>query len=107
MAVGIVGGATKTHPIAKIAIKILKITSASELAQVAVVVGLAQNLGAIRALATTGIITGHMKLHSRNLAAAVGASGNDIDKIAQIMIDENNVKFSRAEELFDEIEKKK
>ncbi|NHJ46690.1 MAG: hydroxymethylglutaryl-CoA reductase, degradative [Asgard group archaeon] len=107
MAVGIIGGATKTHPVARIAIKILRITSASELAQVAAAVGLAQNLGAIRALATTGIITGHMKLHSKNLASAVGATGNDIDKIAQIMIDENNVKFSRAKELFDELQRKK
>jgi hydroxymethylglutaryl-CoA reductase len=107
MAVGIVGGATKTNPIAKIALKILRITHASELAQVAAVVGLAQNLGAIRALATTGIISGHMKLHSRNLAAAVGATGKDIENIAQQMIDENNIKFSRAKELFDEIKKEK
>jgi len=99
MAVGIIGGATKTNPIARIALKILRVESASELAQVAVAVGLAQNLGALRALATTGILKGHMKLHSRNLAIAAGAVGEHIDKVAEIMIKENNVKFSRAKEI--------
>ncbi|MHA1212210.1 MAG: hydroxymethylglutaryl-CoA reductase, degradative [Candidatus Heimdallarchaeota archaeon] len=106
MAVGIIGGVTKTNPVARIALKILRIESASELAQVAATVGLAQNLGALRALATTGITKGHMKLHSKNIAVAAGATGVDIDTIAHQMIDENNVKFSRAKEILDEIKKK-
>ena len=105
MAVGIIGGATKTNPIARIALKILRVESASELAQVAVAVGLAQNLGALRALATTGILKGHMKLHSRNLAIAAGATGEHIDKVAEIMIKENNVKFARAKEILSSLEK--
>ncbi|NHJ39572.1 MAG: hydroxymethylglutaryl-CoA reductase, degradative [Asgard group archaeon] len=107
MAVGIVGGATKTNPIAKIALKILNIKSAAELAQVAATVGLAQNLGALRALATSGIIKGHMKLHSKNVATAVGAIGDQIDEIASRMIEENNINFTRAKELLDEMIKKK
>ncbi|MGC9781678.1 MAG: hydroxymethylglutaryl-CoA reductase, degradative [Candidatus Heimdallarchaeota archaeon] len=106
MAVGIVGGATRTNPIAQLALKILRVESASELAQVAAVVGLAQNLGAIRALATTGIIKGHMKLHSKNLAISAGAKGELIDKIAGKMIEEDNVKFSRAKELIEEMQQK-
>ncbi|MBN1327976.1 MAG: hydroxymethylglutaryl-CoA reductase, degradative [Candidatus Heimdallarchaeota archaeon] len=105
LAVGIIGGATKTNPIAQIALKIMRIESASELAQVAVVVGLAQNLGALRALATTGIIKGHMKLHSKNIAVAAGAEDDEIELIAQKMIDENNVKYSRAVEILAEIKK--
>jgi hydroxymethylglutaryl-CoA reductase len=106
MAVGIVGGATKTNPIAQIALKIMRIKSAAELAQVAAVVGLAQNLGAIRALATTGIIKGHMKLHSRNIAASVGATGNEIDDIAEQMIKEKNITYSRAKELYKKLQNK-
>ena len=103
LAVGIVGGATKTNPIAQIALKILNITSAKELAQIAVTVGLAQNLGALRALATTGIIKGHMTLHSKNVAISAGAKGEMIELIAQKMVEENNVKFSRAKELLKEL----
>jgi hydroxymethylglutaryl-CoA reductase len=105
MAVGIIGGATKTNPIARIALKILRIESASELAQVAVAVGLAQNLGALRALATTGILKGHMKLHSKNLAIAAGATGELVDKVAEIMIKEDNVKFARAKEILSSMKK--
>ncbi|HUT82395.1 MAG TPA: hydroxymethylglutaryl-CoA reductase, degradative [Candidatus Bathyarchaeia archaeon] len=106
LAVGIIGGATKTNPVAQIALKIMRIKSASELAQVAVSVGLAQNLGALRALATTGIIKGHMKLHSKNIAVAAGAVEDEIEIIAQKMIDENKVKYSRAVELLTEMKKK-
>ncbi|MHA1155144.1 MAG: hydroxymethylglutaryl-CoA reductase, degradative [Candidatus Heimdallarchaeota archaeon] len=103
LAVGIVGGATKTNPIAQIALKIMAIKSAKELAQVAAAVGLAQNLGALRALSTSGIIKGHMRLHSKNVAISAGAKGELIDTIAQKMIEEGNVKFSRARELLDEL----
>ncbi|MCF2143508.1 MAG: hydroxymethylglutaryl-CoA reductase, degradative [Candidatus Heimdallarchaeota archaeon] len=105
LAVGIVGGATKTNPVAQIALKILRVKSAAELAQVAAVVGLAQNLGAIRALATTGIIKGHMKLHAKNIAISAGATGDTIELIAQKMIEENNVRYSRAKELLSALKK--
>lgn len=107
LAVGIVGGATKTNPIAQIALKILDIYSAKELAKVAVSVGLAQNLGALRALATTGIIKGHMKLHSKNVAISAGAKGEQIELISKQMIKEENVTFSRAKELLSKLKKKK
>lgn len=103
LAVGIVGGATKTNPIAQIALKILGITSAAELAEIAAAVGLAQNLGALRALSTTGIIKGHMTLHAKNVAISAGAKGELIEKISEIMIKENNVKFSRAKEILEEL----
>ena len=99
MAVGIIGGATKTNPVAQIALKILQVKTAAELGQIAAAVGLAQNLGALRALATSGILKGHMKLHSKNLAIAAGAIGEQIDKVAKIMIEENNVTFARAKEI--------
>ncbi len=103
MAVGIIGGATKTNPIAQIALKILQVKTAAELAQVAAAVGLAQNLGALRALATSGILKGHMKLHSKNLAIAAGATSEEIDKVAEIMIEENNVTFARAKEILSKL----
>lgn len=105
IAVGIVGGATKTNPIAQIALKIMDIQSAQELAQVAAAVGLAQNLGALRALSTSGIIKGHMRLHSKNVAISAGATGDLIEKISQKMIEEDNVKFTRAKELLQDYQK--
>ncbi len=75
MAVGIVGGATRSHPTAKTALKMMRVASASELAQIIVAVGLAQNLAALRALATEGIQRGHMSLHARQIALSVGAVG--------------------------------
>lgn len=107
MAVGLVGGATKSHPIARLAIKILKIQSASELAQIMASVGLAQNLGALRALAAEGIQRGHMALHSRNIAVLAGADGEEIDQIAKIMVEERKVRVDRAKELLDSLRKKK
>ncbi|MBD3192421.1 MAG: hydroxymethylglutaryl-CoA reductase, degradative [Candidatus Heimdallarchaeota archaeon] len=106
VAVGIIGGATKTNPVAQIALKILDITKASELAQVAAAVGLAQNLGALRALTTTGIIKGHMRLHAKNVAISAGATGTLIEKVAKQMIEEKNVKFSRAQELLKKMKEK-
>ena len=103
LAVGVVGGATKTNPVAQIALKIMRIDNAKELAQVAVAVGLAQNLGALRALSTSGIIKGHMRLHSKNVAISAGAKGDQIEVISQKMIEEENVKFSRAKALLEEL----
>jgi hydroxymethylglutaryl-CoA reductase len=99
LAVGIVGGATKTNPTARVALEILKVKSAGELAEVMASVGLAQNLAALRALATEGIQKGHMRLHARNIAITAGAKGIQIDKIAEQMVKEGNIKVERARDL--------
>lgn len=99
MAVGLVGGATKIHPVAKIAIKILGIKSAYELGGIIAAVGLAQNLAAVRALATDGIQKGHMSLHARNIASVAGAKGEVLEKIVKQMVAEKKVRLEYAEEL--------
>lgn len=99
LAVGTVGGATKVHPTAQVAMKILGVETASELAQVMACVGLAQNLAAIRALATSGIQAGHMKMHARQVAMAAGAKDEEIEKIAQLLYQEQNIRVERASEL--------
>jgi hydroxymethylglutaryl-CoA reductase len=96
MAVGLVGGATKTHPTAKAAVEVLGVKTATELGQVIAAVGLAQNLAALRALATEGIQRGHMTLHARNLAVQAGAHGTEIDLIVKGMIDSQNVTMDNA-----------
>ena len=103
MPVGLVGGATKTHPLARIALKILGVKTAQELAEIAVAVGLAQNMGALRALATEGIQRGHMALHARNIALVVGARGGEVDQIAKRMAEEMDVRTDRAQALLEEI----
>ena len=103
LSVGIVGGIINVHPISKLCLKILGVKSARELACVMAAVGLAQNLSALRALASEGIQKGHMKLHARNLAAAVGAGGDQVEKIVQKMVQENNISLNRAKELLDQI----
>jgi len=105
MAVGIVGGATASNPIAKLAVKILAIKSARELAEVIVCVGLAQNLAALRALAAEGIQRGHMSLHARNVAISVGAKGDLVDKISAALVAEKKVRVDRAKELLDKFSK--
>jgi hydroxymethylglutaryl-CoA reductase len=104
MAVGIVGGATKVHPAAQAAVKLMGVKTASELAEIIVSVGLAQNMAALRALATEGIQRGHMSLHARQVALAAGASGNLIDKVAAQMVAEKAIRVSRAEEILKEME---
>jgi hydroxymethylglutaryl-CoA reductase len=99
LSVGIVGGIINVHPTAKICTKIMQIQSASELACVIVAVGLAQNLSAIRALSSEGIQKGHMRLHARNIAAAAGATPDQIDAIAKKMAQEGKVSINRAKEL--------
>ena len=99
VAAGIVGGATRVHPAAKAALKILGVGTARELAEVIVAVGLAQNLAALRALATEGIQHGHMRLHARQVAIAAGASGEAVERIAEQMVAEKAVRTDRAEEL--------
>ncbi|MGH1566638.1 MAG: hydroxymethylglutaryl-CoA reductase, degradative [Nitrosopumilus sp.] len=103
LSVGIVGGIANVHPVAKICTKILGISSAQELACVITATGLAQNYSAIRALATEGIQKGHMRLHAKNLAAAAGATNEQIDEIVQKMIQEKKISLNRAKELLDQI----
>jgi hydroxymethylglutaryl-CoA reductase len=99
MAVGIVGGATKVHPTAKAALKLMGVKTAAELAEIIVSVGLAQNLAALRALATEGIQRGHMSLHARQVAIAAGAAGDQIEKVAAQMVAEKIVRIDRAEDI--------
>jgi hydroxymethylglutaryl-CoA reductase len=103
-AVGLIGGASAVHPVAKASVKILGVRSAIELAEVMASVGLAQNFAALRALATEGIQKGHMKLHARNVAASAGASGELVDIVAQRMVEERKIRFDRAQELIKELQ---
>lgn len=99
LAAGIVGGATRIHRGAQTSLKLLGVKSAQELAQVAAAVGLAQNLAAIRALATDGIQKGHMRLHARQLALAAGASDENARAVAAQMVDEGNIGLARAQDI--------
>jgi len=99
MAVGIVGGATKVHPTAQASVKLMGVKTAAELAEIIVSVGLAQNLAALRALATEGIQRGHMSLHARQVAIAAGAEGEIIEKVAAQMVAEKTIRIDKAEEL--------
>ncbi|KYO55583.1 hydroxymethylglutaryl-CoA reductase, degradative (plasmid) [Tistrella mobilis] len=103
MALGLVGGATKTHPLAQAALRILKVETAQELAEVTVAVGLAQNMAALRALATEGIQRGHMALHARNIAILAGAEGAEIEAVAKQLAAAHDVRVDRARELLDEL----
>ncbi len=85
MAVGLVGGAVRVHPAAQANVALLGVESADELAKVMAASGLAQNLGALRALATVGIQAGHMKLHVRNMAVTAGAEGEEVDRVASML----------------------
>ena len=105
MAVGIVGGATKVHPSAQAAVKLMGVKTASELAEIIVSVGLAQNMAALRALATEGIQRGHMSLHARQVAIAAGAEGDLIEKVAAQMVVEKVVRIDRAEEILKGVQK--
>jgi hydroxymethylglutaryl-CoA reductase len=101
MAVGLIGGAVRTHPIAKISVKILGVKTANEFGEVLAAVGLAQNLGALRALAHEGIQRGHMSLHARNIAVMAGATGDLIDLVAAKMVEERKIRMDRAKELIE------
>ncbi len=107
LAVGLVGGATKVHPAARAAVKILGVKTAVELGHVIASVGLAQNLAALRALAAEGIQQGHMSLHARNVAATAGARGELIERVAEILVREKNIKVERAREVLEELKKTK
>ncbi|WP_333827177.1 hydroxymethylglutaryl-CoA reductase, degradative [Pararhodobacter sp.] len=105
MALGLVGGATRTHPAAQTALRVLGVRSAQELAEVTVAVGLAQNMAALRALATEGIQRGHMALHARNIAILAGALGAEIEQVATALARDKDVRTERAEALLAELRK--
>jgi hydroxymethylglutaryl-CoA reductase len=96
LAVGVVGGATRVHPTAQVALKILGVQTALQLAEVIVSVGLAQNLAALRALATEGIQRGHMRLHARQVAIAAGATGDEVAQVVERMVAEGRVRPDQA-----------
>jgi hydroxymethylglutaryl-CoA reductase len=99
LALGTFGGATRTHPVAQLCLKILGVKTGTELAEVACAVGLAQNFAALRAMVTEGIKRGHMELHARNIAIMAGATGDLVDRVAEILAKEGDVKVSRAKEI--------
>src|SRR5712691_1211869 len=105
VAVGIIGGVTAVHPMAKISLKILGVKTARELGEVMASVGLAQNMAALRALAAEGIQKGHMSLHARNIAAMAGAQGDLIDLVADRMVSERKIRLDRAREILLEASK--
>jgi len=103
MAIGIVGGAGNIHPKAKLCKKILGIKTADELAQIVASLGLAQNFAAVFALSTVGIQKGHMSLHAKNIAVMAGAEGDMIEKVANQLVREENIKLDRAKELVEQL----
>ena len=103
MPVGLVGGATKVHPAARAGLRIAEVTTAQDLGEIIVAVGLAQNLAALRVLATEGVQRGHMSLHAKNLAASVGASAEEAEIIVDRLIEEKAFRFDRAESLLAEL----
>ncbi len=107
MAVGLVGGATKVHPVAKACIKLLGVKTAQELGEIVAAVGLAQNFAALRALATEGIQKGHMTLHARNIVASVGCPPELVDEVCRIIVAERKIRMDRAQEVVEELKRKK
>jgi len=105
LAVGLIGGATKSHPVARTNLKILGVESSTEFAMVLASVGLAQNLAAIRALASEGIQKGHMKLHAKNIAASAGAPQELVEEIAERLVKEGKIRMDRAQEILAELTK--
>ncbi len=105
IACGTIGGATSSNPVAKLSLKILSVKSSQELACVMASLGLAQNLAALRALASEGIQRGHMELHARNIAIMAGAVGKEIDIVAEKMANEKKVRVDRAKEILEEMRK--
>jgi len=103
MAVGLVGGATKLHPMAKANLQILGVESASQLARIIAATGLAQNFAALKALATTGIQKGHMALHAQNVAMMAGAVGQQIDQVANALISQGTIRIDVAQKILQDI----
>jgi hydroxymethylglutaryl-CoA reductase len=104
LAIGVIGGATRVHPSAVACLSLMGVQSAPELTEIAVSLGLAQNLAALRALATEGIQRGHMSLHARQMAIAAGAEGEAIQRVASQMIDEGTISLERAKKIISKLE---
>jgi len=105
LAIGTVGGATKTHPVAQACMKILGVKGAVELGCVMASVGLAQNFAALRALSTEGIQKGHMRLHAANIAVMAGAKGGQVEEIAKKMAEGKDVSLANAKKILGEMKK--
>lgn len=103
LAMGLVGGATAIHPMAKLVVKVLGVKTATELAEITAAVGLGQNLSALRALASEGIQRGHMSLHAKNIAVMAGAQGEEIDLVATRLVAEGKVRADRAEAILKQV----
>lgn len=103
MAVGLIGGATKLHPVAKANLQILGVKTANQLAQIIAAVGLAQNFSALKSLATVGIQKGHMSLHAQNIAMMAGAVGEEIEKVAKVLIEKSLVRIDIAQEVLQKL----
>ena len=107
LALGIIGGITRNHPMARLALKILNVESAGELSQVAAALGLAQNVGALRALASEGIQKGHMTLHSRNIAKLAGTPDDLIEEVAKKIVEDKKIRVDYAKEVLKKLVKSK
>jgi hydroxymethylglutaryl-CoA reductase len=107
MAVGLIGGATKVHPTARACIKLLGVKNAQELGEIIAAVGLAQNLAALRALATVGIQKGHMTLHAKNIVTSVGCPPELVEEVCRIIVAEKKIRMDRAQEVIEELKAKK
>lgn len=103
MAIGIIGGSIQAHPVAQVSLKILNVQSANELSEIVVSVGLAQNLAALRALATEGIQKGHMALHARQVAVAAGAAPDQVERVVKLLLADRQITLSRAESILKEL----
>jgi hydroxymethylglutaryl-CoA reductase len=103
LAVGTVGGVTRLHPTARICLKVLGVEKSEELARICAAAGLAQNLAALRALCSEGIVKGHMRLHATNLALAAGAEKHEIGLVEEKLRQEQRITLSRAKELLEQI----
>ncbi|MGD9836917.1 MAG: hydroxymethylglutaryl-CoA reductase, degradative [Afipia sp.] len=101
LAVGLIGGATKIHPTAQACLKILGVTTAERLARIIAAVGLAQNFSALKALATVGIQSGHMALHAQNIAIMAGATGDEVDAVAKVLVERGTVRIDVAQEVLE------
>lgn len=105
MPVGLVGGVTASHPVAKVAIKILDVESVEELAGIIASVGLAQNFAALKALAGEGIQEGHMKLHARNIAMQLGAKNDEMDKVVELAMKQEKISYDKIKEILFSLQK--
>lgn len=105
LAVGLVGGATKSHPVAQVGTKIMNVQSVRELSGIIAAVGLAQNFAAVRALASDGIQKGHMKLHTRNMAIQAGATPEEVDAVVALAVKEGKYRFDDIKRYVEEIRK--